>query len=94
MEPEKLSNHVDEGERRKDDITSFSLEDGPNEIISGGGEKHPQGPVTETPELEIWNKPRINMYRYLATLYTFIIMGMNDAAYGVSLIFMHHLNSR
>lgn len=34
--------------------------------------------------LERWNKPRINLYRYLAALYSFIIMGMNDAAYGVS----------
>ncbi|CZR52009.1 related to tetracycline resistance proteins [Phialocephala subalpina] len=32
--------------------------------------------------LERWNKPRINLYRYLAALYSFIIMGMNDAAYG------------
>ena len=34
--------------------------------------------------LEQWNKPRINLYRYFASLYSFIIMGMNDAAYGVS----------
>jgi hypothetical protein len=34
--------------------------------------------------LEQWNQPRINTYRYLSTLYAFIIMGMNDAAYGVS----------
>lgn len=32
--------------------------------------------------LERWNNPQINVYRYLATLYCFIIMGMNDAAYG------------
>ena len=31
-----------------------------------------------------WNKPRINFYRYLAALYSFLTMGMNDAAYGVS----------
>lgn len=35
--------------------------------------------------LEQWNKPRINIYRYLASLYTFVVMGMNDAAYGVSI---------
>lgn len=93
MEPEKLFNHAGEGERRKDDITSFSPEDGPNEAISGGGEDL-RGPVRDTPKLEIWNKPVINMYRYLATLYTFIIMGMNDAAYGVSLIFLHRLTPR
>ena len=35
-------------------------------------------------ELEQWNQPRINIYRYLSTLYAFMAVGMNDAAYGVS----------
>jgi len=39
-------------------------------------------PETEPEELEKWNSPSINMYRYFATIYSFIIMGMNDAAYG------------
>lgn len=34
--------------------------------------------------LEHWNSPRININKYFATIYCFIIMGMNDAAYGVS----------
>jgi hypothetical protein len=85
MDSEKQSNCVLDGETRKDDIASSSLEDGVNEAISGGGEKGLKSPVTEI-ELEIWNKPRINMWRYFATLYTFVIMGMNDAAYGVSLV--------
>lgn len=46
-----------------------------------------ESPVEDADEvLERWNKPRINLYRYLAALYSFIIMGMNDAAYGVSSI--------
>jgi hypothetical protein len=36
------------------------------------------------PPLDKWNEPRGNMYRYFATIYSFIIMGMNDAASGVS----------
>ncbi len=43
-----------------------------------------ESPAIEPASLEQWNKPRINMYRYLAAIYSFIIMGMNDAAYGVS----------
>ena len=44
-----------------------------------------ESPPTEPePALERWNNPRINIYRYLAANYSFIIMGMNDAAYGVS----------
>ena len=38
---------------------------------------------TEETQLERWNEPRANAYRYFATLFAFIIMGMNDAAYGV-----------
>lgn len=86
MDSEKQSNIVLGGETGKDDITSFSLEDGAKGLVSGGGEQELQSPVTETPELEIWNKPSINMWRYFAALYTFVIMGMNDAAYGVSLV--------
>jgi hypothetical protein len=35
-------------------------------------------------ELEHWNSPRINSYRYYATNFSFLIMGMNDASPGVS----------
>ena len=38
----------------------------------------------ENNSLEKWNSPSINTYRYLAANFGFIIMGMNDAAYGVS----------
>ena len=39
-------------------------------------------PTTATEQVETWNHPRINMYRVLCTFWSFIIMGMNDAAYG------------
>jgi hypothetical protein len=34
--------------------------------------------------LEKWNEPRINAYRSFATFFSFLVMGANDAAYGVS----------
>lgn len=34
--------------------------------------------------LEKWNLPRINIYRSFATWWSFLVMGANDAAYGVS----------
>lgn len=34
--------------------------------------------------LQRWNEPGGNKWRYMATLWGFFIMGMNDAAYGVS----------
>lgn len=36
------------------------------------------------PALEKWNHPRVNIYRSLATFWSFLVMGANDAAYGVS----------
>jgi hypothetical protein len=38
----------------------------------------------DEPHQELWNEPRVNAYRYFASLFAFTIMGMNDAAYGVS----------
>lgn len=34
--------------------------------------------------LERWNQPRINIYRSFSTFWSFLVMGANDAAYGVS----------
>lgn len=36
------------------------------------------------PLLEKWNQPRINIHRTFATFWSFLVMGANDAAYGVS----------
>lgn len=47
------------------------------------------GSSSSSPALERWNNPRINMYRYFTALYSFIIMGMNDAATGVSFQDLH-----
>lgn len=33
--------------------------------------------------LEKWNQPQSNVYRTLATFFSFLVMGANDAAYGV-----------
>ena len=32
-----------------------------------------------------WNNPRINVWRIFATFYSFIVVGANDAVYGVSI---------
>jgi hypothetical protein len=37
------------------------------------------------PAVERWNHPRSNIYKTLATFWCFMVMGANDAAYGVSL---------
>ncbi|CAG8172695.1 unnamed protein product [Penicillium nalgiovense] len=35
------------------------------------------------PLLEKWNQPRINIHRTFATFWSFLVMGANDAAYGL-----------
>lgn len=75
---------MDSKEKVGDVVTSDSVADEPNQLMDST-EEQVQSPDTESSNLEQWNKPRINTYRYLATIYSFIVMGMNDAAYGVSL---------
>jgi hypothetical protein len=52
-------------------------------------------PTTATPQLQKWNSPRINMWRCLATFYSFIILGANDGAYGALIPYLetyYHVN--
>lgn len=42
-------------------------------------------PTTAGPDKhERWNAPRLNMWRSFAAFWSFVVMGSNDAAYGVS----------
>jgi len=78
-------NHsMDSKEKVEDVVTSDSVAGEPNQLIDSTKEQI-QSPEPQPSDLEQWNKPRINTYRYLAAIYSFIVMGMNDAAYGVSL---------
>jgi hypothetical protein len=43
-------------------------------------------PDTATNALEQWNFPRTNLWRFLATLFSFFVLGLNDAAFGVSIL--------
>ena len=47
------------------------------------GENGP--PETAISTLEKWNYPRHNIGRLMATFWSFVVSGANDAAYGVSL---------
>ncbi|TVY16730.1 hypothetical protein LARI1_G004638 [Lachnellula arida] len=75
------TNEAPDEETGQDSITAASLDDASKQIVEKTKEK--VGAVQGAGGLEKWNRPRINIYRYLATLYSFVIMGMNDAAYGV-----------
>lgn len=48
------------------------------------------------PSLERWNEPRTNLYRFLVTNYSFIIMGMNDSCLGALIPYVrtHNHNNR
>lgn len=41
-------------------------------------------PSTAVSALEKWNYPRHNIPRLMATFWSFVVSGANDAAYGVS----------
>lgn len=62
-------NQVSNDEIRDQNVASGDVEGGPN-----------SRPIHVKETLT-----GINIYRYLATLLSFVVMGMNDAAYGVSL---------
>jgi hypothetical protein len=42
-------------------------------------------PTTAVEKLQQWNHPTINVYRTMATFWGFLVMGMNDSAYGVGI---------
>lgn len=53
---------------------------GDHSVTDTFGDDTPDG----FPALEKWNTPRINIFRSFATWWSFLVMGANDAAYGVS----------
>lgn len=70
-------------EHMKDSIVSSSGEEETKKIESGvEASKEQDDNLDSVPkDHERWDQ---NVSRYLATIYCFIVMGMNDAAYGVS----------
>lgn len=50
--------------------------------LETGGDPTPTSQIV-THALERWNHPRINVWRYLCAMLGMIIMGLNDAAFGV-----------
>jgi hypothetical protein len=66
------------------EVIAANLGDKSGETVEDSNEEA-EDSTNEVNKLEQWNHPRINMYRYLTTLFCLILMGMNDAAYGVSL---------
>jgi hypothetical protein len=72
------------GAMKESRAVSISLENEPRQVIVETETKEDlDSPTPEIEKLEQWNKTKVDVYRYLAALYSFIIMGMNDAAYGV-----------
>lgn len=46
-------------------------------------ENLPSPTTAPAEKLERWNAPRTNLWRTLAAFWSFVVMGSNDAAYGV-----------
>ena len=54
-----------------------------NEMLSVELGEQSQSPERVTEALQQWNNPRINVWRFFATVLGFVVMGMNDGAIGV-----------
>jgi len=63
---------------------SSEVMDESNQITQEKKEDEEDVPMTDPNALEKWNSSRTQIYRYLCALLGLFIMGMNDAAYGVS----------
>ncbi|XPS78310.1 hypothetical protein M3J07_010329 [Ascochyta lentis] len=81
------SNRCSESSIELRPIPSAALRD-PGRLLSEDRSKNidpaeflPQ-PSTTVSVVERWNSPKANIYRTAATLFAFVIMGANDAAYG------------
>lgn len=68
------------GIQKTRDSNGIALEALPHSQSDTGS---PLGPGS-FPLLEKWNQPRVNIHRTFATFWAFLVMGANDAAYGVS----------
>jgi len=75
---EKSQRNTLSSTRPEEDRISISINAG-NE--RGMNEKN-ISPIITSDDLEKWNSSRTIVYRYFATIYSFIILGMSDAAYG------------
>jgi len=84
---------------------NYRVDSEKQDMSRDGSEVEPKQGIEDTEEqleaqhvennsLEKWNSPSINTYRYLAANFGFIIMGMNDAAYGVSQVASKIINRR
>lgn len=74
------SNRIHDGVSKEDSILRDSVNSDLKQF--SGAEAGLDNPVMETTH-EQWNNPKINIYRILSANFSFIILGMNDAAYGV-----------
>lgn len=88
VEPPARSQRILNGDGT-DDITDSMHDEQRDGSISptledGSGSQTPDSLLNESEALPQWNHPSINVWRFMATNYSFIILGLNDASYGVS----------
>jgi len=76
------SKPFEDGVSQEDSITRDSANADPKQFEGAEVELESPTAVERAPQQK-WNNPRINMYRVLSANFSFVIMGMNDAAYGV-----------
>jgi hypothetical protein len=84
LQPVQERSKSNEQEFRQITPGSLANTDGPGPHLESSSAELQQQPAVVAHALEKWNDPIVNIYRIFATFWAFIIMGANDAAYGVS----------
>lgn len=51
-------------------------------------------PVPGAGERQGWNNPKVNMWRFMATIFCFLVLGANDAAVGVCKLTIHSKSNK
>jgi hypothetical protein len=88
FELQDVSNYVTKPDNAKISPSSLKIHETSGSRLNGDDNSDPvenlPSPTTQgADKLERWNTPRVNFWRTMAAFWSFVVMGSNDAAYGV-----------
>lgn len=79
--PEGVAN----SEHNPPGIVQDGRDEGAEKFTDATDEESGKPSPQPAPALQRWNESAVNMFRFFATIYCFILMGMTDGAVGVCL---------
>lgn len=95
LEPVHHISHAQRDSQSKNSQNLFARVLGRNETDSiqdeDRNESLPSPSIASQEVAERWNGSKMNIARILAAFWSFVVMGMNDATYGVSVAIAHEI---